>query len=75
MLVDEHAYRDAAHIKAVQEVLDILVGYCILRESLFVFYDTLGHRRHDVVMSVSDGDQGIHEPGEEGKQHRMFSCY
>lgn len=56
VLVDEHTDRDAAQVEAVQKVLDILVGYQVLGESLFVFYDTLGHGRHDIVVPVSDGD-------------------
>ncbi len=66
VLVDEHANRDAAHVEAVQKVLDILVGYWVVGESLFVFYDTLGHSRHYIVVPVSDGNQGINKTGEEG---------
>lgn len=56
VLVDEHANRDAAQVEAVQKVLDILVGHWVVGESLFVFYDTLGHSRHDIVVPVSDGN-------------------
>lgn len=66
VLVDEHTDRDAAQVEAVQKVLDILVGYRVLGESLFVFYDTLGHSRHDIVVPVSDCDQGVNKPAEEG---------
>lgn len=69
MLVDEHADRDAAHVEAVQKVLDILVGYWVLGEGLFVFDDTLGHSRHDIVVPVSDGNQGINKSAEEGRKH------
>lgn len=65
MLVDEHPDRDAAHVEAVQEVLDILVGYRVLAEGLFVLNDALGHGWHDIVVSVSDGHQGVNEPVEE----------
>lgn len=56
MLIDEHSDRDAAHVEAIQKVLDVLVGYRVLRKGLFVLYYTLGHRRHDIVMPVSDGN-------------------
>lgn len=56
VLVDEHADRDAAHVEAVQKVLNILVGYWIVGEDLFVFNDTLGHSWHYIVVPVSDGD-------------------
>ena len=66
MLVDEHADRDAAHVKPVQKVLDVLVGDQVLGKSFFIFYDTLSHGGHHVVMSVSDGHQSANKP-EEGR--------
>lgn len=68
MLVDEHADGDAAHVEPVQKVLDILVGHWVLAEGLFVFYDALRHSRHDIVVPVSDGDQGVNKPAEEGRE-------
>lgn len=65
VLVDEHPDGDAAHVEAIQEVLDILVGYRVLGEGLFVLNDALGHGGHDVVVSVSDGYQGVNKPVEE----------
>lgn len=37
MLVNEHPNRDAAHVEAIQEVLDVLIGDRILGKGLFVF--------------------------------------
>lgn len=65
MLVDEHSDGDAAHVEPIQEVLDVLVGDCVLGEVLFVLDDALRHGRHHVVVSVPDGDQGIDKPGVE----------
>lgn len=73
MLVDEHADRDAAHVEAVQEVLDVLVGYLVLREGLFVFDDALGHSRHHVVVPVSDGHQGVNKPGETTRTNHQLN--
>lgn len=68
MLVDEHADGDATGVEAVQEVLDVLVGDRVLGKSLLVLYDALGHRRNHVVVPVSDGNQGVDKPVEEGQQ-------
>ena len=64
VLVDEHAYGDAAHVEAVQEVLDVLAGDRVLSEGVFVLDDALGHGWHHVVVSVPDGLQGLHKPTE-----------
>lgn len=56
VLVDEHANGDAAHVEAVQKVLDVLVSESVLREGLFVLNDTLGHGHHYIVVPVSDGN-------------------
>ena len=66
MLVDEHPDGDAAHVEAIQEVLDVLVGDHVLGKGLFVLQDALSHGGNHVVVSVSDGDQGVDEPGGEG---------
>lgn len=62
VLIDEHTDGDAAHVESIQKVLDVLVGDYVLGKYLFVFYDTLGHGRHDVVVPVPDGNQGIDKP-------------
>lgn len=73
MLVDEHADGDATGVEAVQEVLDVLVGHRVLGKSLLVLYDALGHGRNHVVVPVSDGNQGVCKPVEEGHKHtQMF---
>lgn len=71
MLVDQHSDGDAAHVEAIQKVLDVLVGDHILGKDLLVFQDPLRHSGHHVIMSVSDGDQGINKPGDNGY---AFSC-
>lgn len=69
VLVDEHADRDAAHVEAVQEILDILVGDRVLWEDLFIFDDALGHGWHHIVVPVSDGDQGVYKSAQERHDH------
>lgn len=75
MLVDEHADGDAACVEAVQEVLDVLVGDRVLGKSLLVLDDALGHRRNHVVVSVSDGNQGVDKPAEEGHKHTQMLLF
>lgn len=68
MLVDEHAYGDAAHVEAVQEVLDVLVDHRVHAEGLLVLHHALRHGGHHVVVSVADVHQCLGEAGggEEG---------
>lgn len=54
MLVHEHACGDAAHVEAVQEVLNVLVGDGVHAESLLVLHHPLSHGGHHVVMPVPD---------------------
>lgn len=67
MLVHEHACGDAAHVEAVQEVLDVLVGDGVHTESLLVLQHTLSHGRHHVVVPVSDVYESLREAA--GEQH------
>lgn len=56
MLVDEHSYGDAAGVKAVQEVLDVVVGNgVLLAEAVLVLDHTLSHGGNHLVVAVSDG--------------------
>lgn len=56
MLVDEHADGDAAGVKAVQEVLDVVVGHSILlAEGIFVLNHALSHGGDHLVVAVPDG--------------------
>lgn len=61
MLVHEHACGDAAHVEAVQEVLDVLVGDGVYAKSLFVLQNTLSHGGHHVVVAVPDVYQSLGE--------------
>lgn len=63
MLVDEHAYRDAAHVEAVQEVLDVLVDHRVHAEGLLVLHHALRHGGHHVVVPVADVHQCLGEAG------------
>lgn len=54
MLVHEHACGDAAHVEAVQEVLNVLVGDGVHAKSLLVLHHPLSHGGHHVVMPVPD---------------------
>lgn len=59
MLVHEHADGDAAHVEAVQEVLDVLVGDGVHAEGLLVLQDALSHGGHHVVVAVPDVHQSL----------------
>lgn len=61
MLVDEHAYGNAAHVEAVQEVLDVLVGDGVHAEGLLVLHHALRHGGHHVVVPVTDVHQRLGE--------------
>lgn len=61
VLVHEHAYGDAAHVEAVQEVLDVLVGDGVHAEGLLVLQHALGHGGHHVVVPVTDVHQRLCE--------------
>lgn len=63
MLVDEHAYGDAAHVEAVQEVLDVLVDHRVHAEGLLVLHHALRHGGHHVVVPVADVHQCLGEAG------------
>lgn len=63
MLVDEHAYGNAAHVEAVQEVLDVLVGDGVHAEGLLVLHHALRHGGHHVVVPVADVHQRLGEAG------------
>lgn len=62
VLVDEHSDRYSAHVEPVQKILNILIGDWILIKNLFVFNHTLGHGGDDIIVPVSDVDQGIDKP-------------
>lgn len=66
MLVHQHADGDAAHVEAVQEVLDVLVGDGVHAEGLLVLQHALGHGGHHVVVTVPDVHQSQCEA--EGKE-------
>lgn len=56
VLVDEHSYGDAAGVKTVQEVLDVVVGDgVLLAEGVFVLDHTLSHGGNHLVVAVPDG--------------------
>lgn len=55
MLVDEHSYGDAAGVKTVQEVLDVVVSDgVLLAEGVFVLDHTLSHGGNHLVVAVPD---------------------
>lgn len=59
MLVHEHARGDAAHVEAVQEVLNVLVGDRVHAEGLLVLHHALSHGGHHVVVSVANVYQSL----------------
>lgn len=64
VLVDEHAYGDAAGVKAVQEILDIVASDGILlTKGIFVFNDSLSHSGDHLIVPVPDHLQDLHKPG------------
>lgn len=62
MLVEKHPDGYSAHIKAVQEVLHVLAGDGVCAIGLFVLHNTLGHGRHNIIVSVTDFYDCICEP-------------
>lgn len=65
MLVEKHPDRYSAHIKAVQKILHVLAGDGVCAIGLFVLHNTLGHGRHDIVVSVTNLYDSICEPDTE----------
>ena len=61
MLVHEHACGDAAHVEAVQEVLNVLVGDGVHAESLLVLQHTLSHGGYHVVMPIPNIYENLSE--------------
>lgn len=59
MLVHEHACGDAAHVEAVQEVLDVLVGDGVHAKGLLELHHTLSHGGHYVVVPITDINQSV----------------
>ena len=62
MLVHEHARGDAAHVEAVQEVLNVLVSHRVHAERLLVLHHPLSHGGHHVVVPVPHRHQRLREP-------------
>lgn len=59
VLVHEHAYGDAAHVEAVQEVLDVLVGDGVHAKRVLVLHHSLRHSGHHVVVPITDVHQSL----------------
>lgn len=59
MLVHEHACGDAAHVEAVQEVLDVLVGDGVHAKRVLVLHHALSHGGHHVVVPITDVHQSL----------------
>lgn len=56
VLVDEHPYGDAAGVKTVQEVLDVVVSNGVLLvEGILVLDHPLSHGGNHLVVAVPDG--------------------
>lgn len=54
MLVEKHPDGYSAHIKAVKKILHVLAGDGVCTIGLFVLHNTLGHGRHNIIMSVTN---------------------
>lgn len=61
MLVHEHAGGDSAHVEAVQEVLNVLVGDRVHSEGLLILHHALSHGVHHVVVTVTNVYQSLCE--------------
>ena len=61
VLVQKHPDGDAAHVEAVQEVLDVLADDGVRAVGLLVLHQPLGHGGNHVVVSVQDLDDGVGE--------------
>lgn len=59
MLVHEHACGDSAHVEAVQEVLNVLVGDGVHAEGLLKLHHALSHGVHNVVVPVTNVYQSL----------------
>ena len=68
MLVHDHACGDAAHVEAIQEVLDVLIGHRVGAKGILVLHHSLCHGGNHVVVAVPDVHQRLSEP--EGRQDR-----
>lgn len=68
MLVDEHSDGYSAHVEAVQEVLDILIGDWILAEGFLVLKNPLSHGGDHIIVPVPDIHQRGHKPTTEVTQ-------
>lgn len=66
VLIDQHTDGDAAKVEAVQEVLDVLIGDGVVPICFFVLDHTLCHGGDHIVVTVTDCDQSICEPGRRG---------
>lgn len=66
MLVHEHACGDAAHVEAIQKVLNVLVGDGVHAEGLLELHHALSHGGHHIVVAVANVHQGLREA--EGKR-------
>lgn len=56
MLVDEHTDGDAAGVKTVQEVLDVVVSDgVLLAKCIFILNYSLSHGGNHLIVAVSDG--------------------
>ena len=73
MLVHEHACGDPAHVEAVQEVLDILVGDGVHAKRILVLHHTLSHGGHHVVVAIPDVYQSLCESGEKERMDLAVS--
>lgn len=61
VLVDEHANGDAAHVQAVQKVLNVLTCHRICPERVSILDDTLCHGWYHVIVPVPNGHQSFHK--------------
>jgi len=75
VLVDEHANGDAVHVKAVQEVLNVLTCHRVCPKCISVFNDTLGHGGYHIIVPVPNGHQSFRKTlGTENKKQHHESC-
>ncbi len=84
MLVHEHASGDAAHVEAVQEVLNVLVGDGVHTEGLLVLHHPLSHGGHHVVVPITDVNQRLCEAADKDgceyvrvgsmKNYKVYYC-
>lgn len=61
VLVEQHSDGDSAHVEAIEEILHVLADHRVGAVGLLVLHHPLSHGGNDVIVSVSDLNDGVCE--------------